>query len=392
MKNQKIKAVPLLDLQSQLTPLRAEIMTAVKDVIDSTQYIMGPKVEELENSIAEYSGVSHAVGVSSGTDALLLALMALDIGPGDLVITSNFSFFATAGVVARLNATPVFVDIDPVSFNLSPKALGNLLSNMKEKERKKVKAVIPVHLYGQCAEMSSILSITRQFGIPVIEDAAQAIGAEYLIENEVKRAGSLGSIGCFSFFPSKNLGGIGDGGMIVTSDDEIAKILKLKRVHGESTQYHHEVIGGNFRMDPIQAAVLTVKLQYLNKWHQERQKNAEYYSILFQQENIADLILPQSIYSKQGLSNYHIFNQYVIRTERRNELQTHLAKHQIAARIYYPIPFHLQPCFQSLGYQKGDFPESEKAAQTVLALPVYPELTDAMQEYVVEKIVEFFRK
>lgn len=383
-------SVPLLDLKAQLSGIREEILAAVTGVIDSTQYIMGPHVESLEAALADYTGTAHAVGVSSGTDALLLALMALDVGPGDWVVTSDFSFFATAGVIARLNATPLFVDIDPVSFNIDPEKLAQALHNMPEQDRQNVKAIIPVHLYGQCADMAPILSVANQYQIPVIEDAAQAIGAEYSWEGTHKKAGALGNFGCFSFFPSKNLGGMGDGGMVVTNDDALAHMLKLKRVHGGSTEYEHTVIGGNFRLDPMQAAILSVKLPYLNQWHAARQHNAAYYSKLFQQSNVASIQLPEEIYQQEGLSHGHIYNQFVIRVPQRPKLQTFLKNHHIATKVYYPVPFHQQACFQHLGYEKGDFPEAEKAAEEVLALPIYPELTASMQEYVVEKIVEFY--
>ncbi len=391
MENQKIQSVPLLDLKAQLSDLREDIVQAVTEVIDSTQYIMGPKVLALESVIADYTGVSHAIGVSSGTDALLLSLMALDIQPGDLVITTDFSFFATAGVIARLNARPVFVDIDPVTFNLDPEHLEHVLKTMSEEEQKKVKAIIAVHLYGQCADMSSIISIAERYHLPVIEDAAQAIGAEYMMKGEKKRAGTLGTIGCFSFFPSKNLGGVGDAGMIVTNDEQLADQLRLRRIHGAKSEYWHEVIGGNFRIDPIQAVVLAVKLPHLDSWHQARQQNAEHYTALFEKKGLGQIIPPQPVYKAQGLSNYHIYNQYMIRAPQRDELQKFLTQHQIAARVYYPIPFHRLECFQSLGYPADAFPASEQASQEVLALPIYPELTDAMQEYVVEKIAEFYR-
>ncbi|MBF0287626.1 MAG: DegT/DnrJ/EryC1/StrS family aminotransferase [SAR324 cluster bacterium] len=391
MENQKIDSVPLLDLKAQLSDLRDEIVQAVTEVVDSTQYIMGPKVLSLEKAIADYSGVTHAIGVSSGTDALLLSLMALDVQPGDCVITTDFSFFATAGVIARLNARPVFVDIDPVTFNLDPEQLEKVLNTMSSEEKKRVKAIIVVHLYGQCADMSSIVSIAERYQIPVIEDAAQAIGAEYMMGAEKKRTGNLGTMGCFSFFPSKNLGGIGDAGMVVTNDAQLADQLRLKRVHGAKSEYCHEVIGGNFRIDPIQAAVLEVKLPHLDSWHHGRQQNAELYTALFEQKGLSQIIPPQPVYQDQGLSNYHIYNQYMIRAPRRDELQKFLTQNQVAARVYYPIAFHRLECFQSLGYAADAFPESEKASNEVLALPIYPELTDAMQEYVVEKIAEFYQ-
>lgn len=384
--------VPLLDLKSQLSPLRSEILEALTEVLDSTQYIMGAKIDALEQAIGEYTGVSEAIGVSSGTDALLLALMALDIGPGDCVITSSFSFFATAGVISRLNARPVFVDIDPISYNLDPERLKETLHQMSEEERRQVKAIIPVHLYGQCADMTPILNIANSYQIPVIEDAAQAIGAEYLEEGAAKKAGSLGTMGCFSFFPTKNLGGIGDGGMVVTSDPKLAEILRIKRVHGGHPKYYHKVIGGNFRLDPIQAVVLSIKLPYLNQWHHARQQNAHRYTELIQQAELSQVQTPTALYQEQGLPHYHIYNQYVIRVPDRDALREFLGKNQISAEIYYPFPFHLQECFHDLGYQAGDFPQAEKAAKEVLALPVYPEITEAMQAYAVQKIKEFYEK
>ena len=386
----KPPAVPLLDLKAQLSGIREEILDAVTAVIDSTQYIMGAQVEALEAALAEYTGTAHAVGVSSGTDALLLALMALEVGPRHRVITSDFSFFATAGVIARLNATPVFVDIDPVSFNIDPHKLAQTLHEMPQEDRQSVKAILPVHLYGQCADMAPILSVAHAHGIPVIEDAAQAIGAEYCDNGKIKKAGSLGKLGCFSFFPSKNLGAMGDGGMVTTQDEALAQLLKLKRVHGSSTEYEHPVIGGNFRLDPMQAAILQVKLPHLEQWHSARQHNAAYYSKLFQQSQSSHIQLPKVVHQQQGLRNAHIYNQYVIRVPQRAKLQVFLKNHHIATKVYYPVPFHQQACFQHLGYQQGDFPEAEKAAEEVLALPIYPELTAAMQDYVVEKILAFY--
>lgn len=391
MANQKISAVPILDLKEQLSGLRSEILTAITDVIDSTQFIMGPEIEAFEKAIANYTGASHGVGVSSGTDALLLSLMVLNVGPGKKVITSDFSFFATAGVISRVNAIPLFVDISPDSFNMDPGKLELLLERMTESERNSVKAIIPVHLYGQCADMEPILSVANHYHIPVIEDAGQAIGAEYVLSGEVKRAGVMGRMGCFSFFPTKNLGAVGDAGMVVTNDEQLALHLKQMRVHGESSRYHHNSVGGNFRMDPIQAAVLSVKLSSLEQWHRARQRNAERYSVLFRNSELQQIQLPSPIYKNMNLVNYHIYHQYVIRVPQRDGLQAYLARHSIETRVYYPLPLHQQRCFQSLGYRRGDFPESEKAAREVLALPVYPELTYAMQEYVVEKISEFYQ-
>ncbi|MBF0351624.1 MAG: DegT/DnrJ/EryC1/StrS family aminotransferase [SAR324 cluster bacterium] len=384
--------VPLLDLKGQLRPLRDEILAAIVDVLDSTQYIMGPKVEELERAVAQYSGCSHALGVSSGTDALLLALMGLNVGPGDLVITSTFSFFATAGVIARLNATPVLTDIDPVTFNMSPAHLSEILKAMPEDTRNKVKAIIPVHLYGQCADMQSLMKVAAQWNIPVIEDAAQAIGAEYPLEGKVQRAGSMGKMGCFSFFPSKNLGGIGDGGMIVTNDSTLAQYLVYLRNHGANPKYYHKFIGGNFRLDPLQAAVLNVKLPHLDQWHQQRQRNANRYIELFSKAGIAEVALPAAVYQTHKISNYHIYNQFMIRVPQRDELRQFLQSQQIVTEVYYPVPFHVQECFSYLNYKSGDFPESEKAAREVLALPIYPELTEEMQAHVVQQIKAFYQE
>ena len=383
--------VPLLDLRPPLEELRDEIIEAVTQVIDSTRYIMGPEIDSLEKKIAEYCGTVDAVGVSSGTDALLLSLMVLDVGPGDLVLTSNFSFFATAGVVVRLNATPVFVDIDPVTFNIDPEQLRLTLAKMDVGTRKRVKAIIPVHLYGQCADMKEILNIAAEFKIPVIEDSAQAIGAEYEIDGKKRQAGSLSDFGCFSFFPSKNLGGVGDGGIVTVNKPELAEQLRLKRVHGGERKYYHRVIGGNFRLDPIQATVIRVKLPHLNRWHNQRQDNAEYYNKLFAETSIGGRIsIPQVMHS-QRLENPHIYNQYVIRAEQRDQLQSFLAENEISTEVYYPLPFHLQECFLDLGGKAGDFPVSETAAEEVLALPVYPGLSRQMQEAVVEKIEEFYQ-
>ena len=381
--------VPLLDLHPPLKDLRDEIVEAVTGVIDSTQYIMGPEIDELEKEIAEYCGTEDAVGVSSGTDALLISLMVLDVGPGDIVLTTNFSFFATAGVVARLNATPVFVDIDPETFNIDPEQLRCTLTEMDEEIRTRVKALIPVHLYGQCANMAEILKIAETFNIPVIEDCAQAIGAECEINGKIRCAGSMGDFGCFSFFPSKNLGGIGDGGIVTVNKPKLSELLRLKRVHGAERSYYHRMIGGNFRLDPIQATVIRIKLNHLNGWHQQRQKNAQYYNMLFAESELNEKIRTPSIMHPKTMQNHHIFNQYVIRTERRDELQSFLESQEISSGVYYPIPFHLQECFKFMGGNKGDFPVSENAAKEVLALPVYPGITAGMQERVDEQIKAF---
>jgi len=383
--------VPLLDLRPPLEELRDEIVEAVTQVIDSTRYIMGPEIDGLESEISAYCGTTDAVGVSSGTDALLLSLMVLDVAPGDLVLTSNFSFFATAGVVARLNATPVFVDIDLETFNIDPESLRKTLTDMDAETRKRVKAIIPVHLFGQCADMETILNISREFDIPVIEDGAQAIGAECEIDGQKKSAGSLGDFGCFSFFPSKNLGGVGDGGIVTVNNPELAEQLRLKRVHGGEHKYYHRVIGGNFRLDPIQAAVIRVKLPHLNKWHRQRQDNADNYNELFAEAGLISKVRTPYVEHPQSLQNPHIYNQYVIRAERRDELQSFLSENEIASEVYYPLPFHLQECFLHLGGKAGDFPVSETAAKEVLALPVYPGMTGAMRETVVEHIAKFYQ-
>ena len=376
--------VPLLDLKAQLATIEDDMKKAVLEVIDSARYIMGSKVDELEKKIAAYTGVQHGIAVSSGTDALLVSLMALDIKPDDLVLTTPYSFFATAGVITRLGAIPIFIDIDPDTYNISSRAMQAwFYSNPSLSSR--VKAIIPVHLYGQCANMDSILEIADAHSIPVIEDAAQSIGAHYPSKAGTMKAGSMGTFGCFSFFPSKNLGGIGDGGMVVTNDLELAKKVQYLRNHGSNPKYYHAMIGGNFRLDTIQAAALLVKLPHLDTWHSMRQQNAKYYD----EHLIVDGIKkPYIHYSRED----HIYNQYIISVpERREALREFLTKNEIGNEVYYPVPFHLQKCFAYLGYKEGEFPNSEYAAQHTVALPVYPELTREMQDYVIEKITQFFR-
>lgn len=392
--------VPLLDLKPQYLALKNKLDEAVLRIAESQFFILGPEVESMEKEFCSYLGCRHAVGVSSGTDALLLALMAIDLQPGDEVIVPTYSFFATAGVVSRLNAKPVFADIDPVTFNIDPE-------DFKKKITARTKAVIPVHLYGQSADMNRIMEISNQHNIYIIEDAAQAIGTQY---KNGKFVGTIGHIGCFSFFPSKNLGCYGDGGLVTTNDEELARILRIKRVHGGEQKYYHKVIGGNFRLDALQAAVLKVKLPYLDGWSEKRRKNAELYNKLFIKAGLAEetgkitfddknkVLLPKAVY-KSGIKNlqpeirnYHIFNQYIIRVQKRDELKKFLTENEIGNEIYYPVPFHLQECFSGLGYKKGDFPFAEKAAETSLALPVYPELTGEQQQFVVEKISEFLNR
>jgi len=375
--------VPLLDLKAQFDSIRAEVKLAVDDVLESTRYIMGPKVTEFEERVAEYCGANFAVGVSSGTDALLISLMALDVKPGDLILTTPYSFFATAGVVARLNAVPVFVDINPDTYNIDPEKIREWFTTNPNKIDK-VKAIIPVHLYGQCADMDPILEIADQYGIPVIEDAAQAIGSRYPSKQGVKRAGSMGAMGCFSFFPSKNLGGIGDGGMVTTNNKELAEKLVKLRNHGSHPKYYHAMIGGNFRLDAIQAAVLLVKLKHLDSWHAGRQKNAVFYD-----QHWTNPLFKKPVIAYQR--EFHIYNQYILAVPaKRDELVEYLHKNDIGCEVYYPVPFHQQECFQYLGYKTGDFPISEYAAEHIIALPIYPELTDEMKGYVVRKIEEFY--
>lgn len=366
--------VPLLDLSEQNRPLRAELLRAMERVMDSQTFILGPEVGQFEKAVASLCGSRHALGVSSGTDALLLGLMVLGVGPGDEVVTTPYTFFATAGAVARLGAKPVFVDIDPATFNIDPTKIPDALTP-------RTKAILPVHLYGQCADMKPILDIARQHQVPVIEDAAQAIGALY----DGKPAGSLGTLGCFSFFPSKNLGAFGDAGLLTTDDENLAEKARVLRVHGSQPKYYHKWIGGNFRLDALQAAILSVKLPHLAQWTQARQANAARYRQLFGETGLESkgVQLPPEIFP-------HIYNQFVIRTPRRDALLVHLKSQGIATEIYYPVPLHLQECFKDLGYAPGAFPESERAAQTTLALPIYPGLTPEQQAQVVKAMETFF--
>jgi dTDP-4-amino-4,6-dideoxygalactose transaminase len=385
--------VPLLDLKAQYRSIKAEIDAAVLEVLESQQFILGPHVTALEEAVARYSGCAYGIGVSSGTDALLACLMAEGIGAGDEVITPAYSFFASAGAVARLGARPVFVDIDPASFNLEP---GMLAAAVTPRTR----AIIPVHLFGQMAPMKDVLSLSEADGLTVIEDAAQAIGAA----EGARGAGSLGHYGCFSFFPSKNLGGAGDGGMVVTSDAARRERVRIMRSHGGAVKYLHATVGGNFRLDAIQAAVLNVKLRHLERWTTARQDNARDYRRLFSDARLAStdwkcagghhdacpkasapVVLPEATEERR-----HIYNQFVIRVPRRDELRAFLATRGIGTEVYYPTPFHLQECFRSLGYRAGDFPASECAAATSLALPIYPELTPQMRRAVVDAVAAFF--
>jgi dTDP-4-amino-4,6-dideoxygalactose transaminase len=385
--------VPLLDLKSQYQPLEAEIQAVIQKVCASQWFILGPAVKELEASIAAYSQCRYGIGVSSGTDALLLALMALGIGPGDEVITSPFTFFATAGTIARTGARPTFCDIDPVTFNLSPIAVEEFLQKhcelrdgglVNRNTGGRVKALMPVHLYGQVADMLPLMDAARRYDLRVIEDAAQAIGAE---NDDHKRAGSFGDVGCLSFFPTKNLGAFGDAGMCVTNDAALAERLDILRVHGGKPKYYHSLIGGNFRIDELQAAVLNVKFKYLDEWSAGRQRNASFYNAAFARAKLGESVeIPHAT-----LGFRHIYNQYVVRVRERDALREYLAAAGVGTEIYYPLPLHLQTCFAYLGHKAGDFPQSERAAAETLALPIFPELTEGQLQYVVDRIVDFYR-
>ncbi len=367
--------VPLLDLQAQYKPLRPALLDAVTRVCDSQRFIGGPEIDGLERELAEYLQVPHALGMSSGTDALVAALMAIDIGPGDEVITPTYSFFATAGAVSRLGGTPVLVDIQPDTFNVDPAAVSAAITP-------RTKAIIPVHLFGQSADLAPIMDAANQRGITVIEDAAQAIGSTY----RGRPVGNFGAIGCFSFFPSKNLGGFGDGGLVTATDPAVAHRLKLIRNHGMEPKYYHHMVGANFRLDALQAAVLRVKLPYLETWSEGRRGNAERYRALFASASLGEVALPV-----EAPDRNHIYNQFVIRAPERDRLRAHLDRSGIGTEIYYPVPFHLQECFKSLGYTQGAFPVAEAAANDSLALPIYPELTEAQQAAVVTAIRTFYR-
>ncbi len=398
--------IPLLNLKAQYATIEQEIKNAIDRVLKSQIFILGPEVAELEKEVALYTGSRYGIGVASGSDALLVSLMALNIGDGDRVITTPYTFFATAGSISRVGATPIFVDIDPATYNIDPEKVRELLEDSNRLPP--IKAIIPVHLFGQCADMNAIMDLSRKYELRVIEDAAQAIGAKYGetandknqkskdSEQEIRKAGNIGDLGCFSFFPSKNLGGFGDGGMVVTDDEDLGKKIKILRTHGSKPKYYHKLIGLNSRLDSLQAAVLRIKLKYLEGWTRKRQTNANYYNQLFQEAGLAGnahsrqdsmsdpVILP---FTRKG--NVPIFNQYVIRVKKRDELRSFLKDNGIASEIYYPIPLHRQECYRHLGYKEGDFPESERAAKETIALPIYPELTEKQQEYLVNKIKDF---
>lgn len=416
--------IPLVDLGPQYSDVKEEVRKTVDAVFESQQFILGPSVERLEEQIAAYSNVAHAVGVSSGTDALLVALMALDIEQGDGVITSPFTFFSAAGVIARLGAKPIFVDIDPATYNIDPQKLRELLetgcdveqetgSPVERRSRVRIKALIPVHLYGQCADMDPIMEIAEKAHLEIVEDAAQAIGATYdsrrlgakgersgIADQEPEKepdasgedprtackAGSMGKCGCFSFYPTKNLGGCGDAGMVVTDDKEMAETIRELRGYGGREQYYHRIIGGNFRLDALQAAILSVKFGHLEGWTDARRRNASRYDSLFEEMGLTEQVHLPVV--KDG--NRHIFHQYVIRVSHRDELEEFLRARGVGTGVYYPLPLHLQECFKDLGYKRGDLPESERAADETLALPIYPGLSAAQQEYVITQIKSFF--
>lgn len=396
--------VPLLDLKLQYAQIKDEIASAINEVLESQQFIFGPKLEAFEKEMAHYLQADHAVGVSSGTDALIISLAALKIGNGDIVITSPFTFFATTSTISRVGATPLFVDIDPLTYTISPEKIEETISSLDSDRRSKVKALIPVHLYGQCADIDSIMDIAKRHNLKIIEDAAQALGAKYLGKDSAdvsQFAGSSGDLGCLSFFPTKNLGGYGEGGMVVTQDAELADRARRLRHHGcrsQKEQYYYDEIGINGRLDALQAAILQVKLKYLDQWTSARRANADNYNILFKKTG---LVADKDIHDLEGKplvlpyvknNNFHIFHQYVIRTRKRDKLKGFLDQNGVGCGIHYPCPLHLQPCYQELGYKEGSFPEAEKAAREVLSLPIYPELTEKQQGLVVSTVEQFYNK
>lgn len=365
--------VPLLDLKPQYLQIKDEVKEAIDRILESQVFVLGPEVSKLEEEIAQYCGARYAVGCASGTDAILLSLMAVGIGSGDEVITTPYTFFSTAGSVSRVGAAPVFVDIDPDTYNIDPSLIEACITP-------RTKAILPVHLFGQCADMAPILEIANRHGLYVIEDAAQSIGAKTVLNGKSLKAGAIGHLGCFSFFPSKNLGAYGDGGIVVSNDEALADKVRMLRVHGSKPKYHHSLIGANSRLDALQAAVLRVKLRYLDDWSEGRRRNSEFYTEAFANSPV----LPPRI----AENNTSIYNQYVIRCGKRDELQRHLVDCSVGCEIYYPVPLHIQKCYGFLGYKLGDFPLSEAAAAETLALPIYPELTNDQKDYVVKCVLE----
>ena len=369
--------VPLLDLRPQFARIRDEIREAIDRILETQVFVLGPEVEKLEQEIADYCGAKYGVGCASGTDSILLSLMAAGVSSGDEVITTPYTFFSTAGCVSRVGGIPVFVDIDPATYNIDP-------SLIEARITPKTKAIIPVHLFGQCADMGPILETAERHGLYVLEDAAQSIGSKTKLNGEWRSAGAMGHFGCFSFFPSKNLGAYGDGGMVVSNDESLADKVRTLRVHGSKPKYHHSLIGANSRLDAIQAAVLRVKLRYLDEWTEARRQNARFYDEAFAGSEIKT--------PHVRAENISIYNQYVIRTKARDRVMEHLKKHDVGCEIYYPVPLHLQRCYGFLGYKEGEFPESEAAAAETLALPIYPELTDEQKGYVVKCVLEGSRQ
>ena len=420
-KAETITSVPLLDLDAQFDALEPEIKEAVNRVFEHKRFIMGPEVAELEEQIAEYTGAKHAIGCASGSDALLLSLMAINIQPGDMVLTTPFTFFATAGAISRLGGVPIFLDIDPVTYNLDPNQVEDFLSGNHFLARRlnarteRIKAMIPVHLYGQMADMDPLMELAEKYELHVIEDAAQAIGSKY----KGKNAGTIGTFGCFSFFPSKNLGAFGDGGLITSNDDELADKVKMLRVHGSRPKYYHKMVGVNSRLDTMQAAILQQKLPHLDDWSDKRRERALRYNKLFKETGVTvepslipcmdncealgaehcgihnhpdKLVVPHEVEGHPEQGGRHIYHQYMIRTSRRDELQKYLKEHGIGNALYYPVPLHEQDCFGHLGYKPEDCPASHCASKQTIALPVFPEMTDAQQDYVVDHIVSFLSK
>jgi len=386
--------IPMLDLQSQYQSIKQEIDQKILEVVASQRFILGDEVDALEREVAQYSGAGFGVGVSSGSDALIISLMALGVEEGDYVVTTPFTFFATAGAVARLKAVPIFCDIEEESFNLDPKKLADLLDiKIAKRDMSRIKAIIPIHLYGQVTDMDPIMQLAEKYRLKVIEDAAQAVGAEYPGDNGPKKACTLGDMGILSFFPSKNLGAFGDGGMVLTNNEELATKLKLLRVHGSRNKYFYDILGGNFRLDALQAAILRVKLNHLEEWQQQRRERATTYRRLFQESGLLNegfVQVPQELYKDSEVANYHTYHQYVIRAKERDKLQPYLKEKGIPSAIYYPLGLHQQKCFAYLGYKEGDFPVTEKATREVLALPIYPELKPEQQQFVVDGIAEFY--
>ena len=393
--------VPLLDLSQQYRTLAEPIHEAIDAVLASQRFILGPKVNAFEKAVSDYCNAPHAIGVSSGTDALLAILMALGIGRGDAVVTTPFAFFATAACITRVGAKPLFVDIDPSTYNISASALQEHLEKNCRTDSKgelttpggeKIRAILPAHLFGLCCEMDVIQEISERYHLDVIEDAAQAIGAEYQLGGKIAKAGTMGKAGVLSFYPSKNLGAAGDAGMIICSDDELARKLRILREHGMEPRYYHHVIGGNFRLDEMQAAILLVKLPHLDHWSAARRAAADFYGAEFVRSGLTEKIaLPAEPYRDRRLTNHHIYHQYVIRAPRRDALRQHLTEREIETAIYYPLGLHQQKCFAYLGYGKGNFSEAERAARETLALPIYPEISREAQRYVVSSIAEFFK-